>query len=126
MVKKVYIAGPMTGYEYFNFPAFDRAKFIMINGYGFEPENVFSPADHDRELLNKPKDWIPNEEDSTGNWKAWAMPDAPSLRKMLGDDLAWIASEATDIYMLKGWERSSGAKAEHALAVALGLEIKYQ
>jgi len=121
-MKKIYIAGPMTGYEYFNFPAFDAAeKKFFDKGY-----DVFSPAEHDRMLLKKPINWMPEECNSRGPWKEWALPDAPSLRDMLGADLAWIAKEATSIYMLKGWERSNGAKAEHALAVALGLEIIYE
>jgi len=32
----------------------------------------------------------------------------------------------THIYMLRGWERSKGARAEHAVAVWIGLEIMYQ
>jgi nucleoside 2-deoxyribosyltransferase len=30
------------------------------------------------------------------------------------------------IFMLDGWEKSKGARAEHAVAVALGIEILYQ
>lgn len=33
---------------------------------------------------------------------------------------------ATHMYMLKGWEKSPGALAEHALAVKLKLEISYE
>jgi len=32
----------------------------------------------------------------------------------------------TNMYMMKGWERSSGACDEHAAAVEVGLEIKYE
>ncbi len=112
----------MTSIEFFNFPAFDKATKHLSEYY----DVVFNPADHDRQLLKKKKDWMPTEADQQGGWKQWAMKDAPSLRDMLGADLAWIAKEATDIYMLRGWERSSGAKAEHALAVALGINIHYQ
>ena len=121
MENKIYIAGPMTGYEYFNFPAFDKAYNLLVDKF-----SVFSPADHDRELLGKTVNWMPQESDSVGPWKAWAIPGAPDLRTMLGEDLEWIAKNATHIYMLKGWERSSGARTEHALAVALGLEIMYE
>ena len=42
---KYYIAGPMTGIPYFNFPAFDKAKkFIEDN---FAQNEIFSPADHE-------------------------------------------------------------------------------
>jgi hypothetical protein len=40
---------------------------------------------------------------------------------LLGD---LIDSDA--IYMLRGWEQSKGARAEHAVAVWIGLEIIYQ
>lgn len=121
-MKKIYIAGPMTTIPFFNFPSFDRWRG-RYEEIGYE---VFSPADHDRELLGKSLSWTPSVEDSTANWKSWNIPDAPSLRRMLGDDLAWIAAEATHMFMLKGWENSRGAKAEHALAVALDLTIIYE
>lgn len=114
----------MTGIPYFNFPAFDEA-FEELDDWCMFWER-FSPANHDRMLLGKSDDWMPQESDSIGPWKAWNIPDAPSLREMLGADLSWICANATHMYMLKGWEKSSGAKAEHALAVALGLEIMYQ
>ncbi len=96
MKRKIYIAGPMTGYEYFNFKRFDAAK-RYYEAIGYE---VFSPADHDRSLLNKPVDWV-------------------------GADLQWIAKEADEIAMLPGWENSRGANAEWALAKALDLKIRY-
>ena len=121
--RKIYIAGPMTGYEHFNFYAFDTCR-DHYKQLGWE---VFNPADHDRNLLGKEKDWIPEEKDSEGPWLKWS-PEAakhvPSLRDMLGADLVWIAKEATSIHMLKGWENSKGAKAEWALAHALGLDIR--
>ncbi len=120
-MKKIYLAGPMTNYEYFNFPEFDRNAYTLRK-QGWE---VFSPADHDRMLLNKPVTWMPVESDSEGPWKKWAIPNAPSLRQMLGDDLQWIARHADAMAMMPGWEKSIGARTEHSLAVALGLEIKY-
>lgn len=117
----IYIAGPMTGYEKFNFPAFDAARDLWISR-GFL---VFNPADHDRKLLGKTSDWLPDESDSTGPWKAWSIPNAPTLRQMLGADLAWIAEHATDLALLPNWENSKGAKAEWSLALALGLKVHY-
>lgn len=120
-MKKLYLAGPMTGKPYFNFPSFD-AHAEELRDLGFE---VFSPADHDRELLGKPVGWLPTEEDSEGPWQKWSIPNAPSLRKMLGDDTSYICNEATHIAFLKGWENSKGARAEWALANALDLEMIY-
>lgn len=111
----------MTGYEYFNFPMFDSwAEYYRKLGW-----EVFSPADHDRDLLGKPKGWMPKESDSTGPWKSWNIKGAPDLRTMLGADLQWIASDADAIAMLPGWENSRGANAEWALAKALDLKIEY-
>lgn len=114
----------MTGFDKFNFPAFDDAE-RELRDYHFFKE-IFNPANHDRFLLDKPKDWMPSDEDHDGEWKRWKIDNAPTLRDMLGADLNWIAKNATHIYMLKGWEKSRGAIAEHALAVALGLEILYE
>jgi hypothetical protein len=121
MTDAIYIAGPMTGFKQFNFPAFDEAAKRFR-----KKMKVFSPADHDRMLLGKDQDWMPSEKDATKGWKRWTIRNAPDLRTMLGDDLGWIAKHGTHMYMLKGWEKSNGARAEHALAVALGLEIIYQ
>lgn len=112
----------MTGYEHFNFESFDDAK-KRLNKAGFE---VFSPADHDRFLLGKDEDWMPSIKDTEGPWLRWDVPEAPTLRDMLGADLAWICQNATHLFMLRGWERSKGAIAEHATATALGLTIHYE
>ena len=37
-----------------------------------------------------------------------------------------VIFESDAMYMLRGWEKSDGARAEHALAVYLGLSIQYQ
>lgn len=121
MTYKVYLAGPMTGYNKFNFPAFDFWRQFLVNA-GHE---VFSPAENDRRLLGKDIFWTPGDGDHDGAWKYWTIPNAPDLRKMLGDDLQWIAQNATAIAMMPGWEKSSGANAEWALAKALGLKIFY-
>lgn len=126
-MKKVYLAGPMTGIECFNFPMFDTFADL----YKKMDYEVFSPADHDRRLLGRPDDWRPESEHCEGKWERWSRfapvgtKELPSLRNMLGADLSWICSQATHIAMLPGWEKSRGANAEHATAVALGLEIHY-
>jgi hypothetical protein len=125
--KRIYIAGPMTNIPYFNFPMFDTFR-DLYKKMGYE---VFSPADHDRSLLGKPVEWIPEEGDSKGPWKCWspsAIPvgaSMPTLRDMLGADLAWIAGNATHIAMIPEWENSKGANAEWSLAKTLGLVIHY-
>lgn len=113
---KIYIAGPMRGYPNFNFPAFDAvADYYKRAGY-----EVFNPADKDREKHGK---------DFETKYPTGAIEEAEkdgfSLREALKKDLGWICEHATAVYMLPGWEKSFGAKAEHATAVALGLDIYY-
>lgn len=113
----IYIAGPMSGYENFNFPAFDAAeKFLTSMGF----TEVFNPAQKDRETYGR------EIEDNPDGCQVVAKDLGFDLRKTLEIDLSYICSTATHIYMLDGWEKSTGARAEHATAVALGLEIVYQ
>jgi nucleoside 2-deoxyribosyltransferase len=109
-MKKAYIAGPMRGHDHFNFDAFDEAK-VEVQKLGFHP---ISPADMDRlyEGWGKypPEDFVPDVEDR---------------ERFMARDMAAIAS-ADAVYMLIGWQTSSGAKAEIAYANFLEKEVIYQ
>lgn len=104
-MKKVYIAGPMTGYPEFNFPAFFKAqKILEMLGY-----TVFNPA----------------AKDSEKELKGFAEGDAVAaiaggfdFREAYLWDVSKVI-EANAIYMLKGWEASPGARGEHAVACAM-------
>ena len=112
---KLYLAGPMRGYPHFNFPAFHRgAAKLRAEGH-----DVFNPAERDVERDGK--DWSVEVPD--GNIAA-ATEKGFSLRVALGEDLAWICSEAEGIALLPEWEHSKGARAEKATAEALGLHIR--
>ena len=54
---------------------------------------------------------------------AW---DEPTYRSALTMDVQNILWHADALYMLKGWEHSPGSRAEHAVAVALKLPIRYE
>lgn len=111
--KRIYLAGPMKGIKNFNFTKFDVEAY-KLRKQGWE---VFSPADNDREQWGKDDKWMPTPDN---------MDDIKyDLRDILGQDLAWICRYADAIAMLPNWELSRGAIAEHALATALGLEIRY-
>ncbi len=112
-MKNVYVAGKMRGVEEFNFPAFDVATEILRDAGYF----VFSPAERDRAAGFDPSGMTGNEDLSKLGF---------SLREALAADTQWIAMEADAVYLLDGWENSSGARAEKALAEALGLEVLYQ
>jgi hypothetical protein len=108
-MESIYIAGPMTGYENYNFAAFDLAKARLSNI--FSVEGIKSPADMDRELGLEP--------DENGDIENF---DYHAAIKRCCDSVF----ECDAIYMLTGWENSKGARAEHAIAVALDMEIIYE
>ncbi len=111
----IYLAGPMSGVKDFNFPAFDEATAKLRA----EGHCVFSPAEKDRAVfgqdINKSETGDVDEASAKGF----------SLRRALYEDTKFICLEADTIAMLPGWEHSKGARAERALAYALGHKIIY-
>ncbi len=106
-MKKIYIAGPMSIVPGGNEEAFVEAvDFFSEAGW-----SVCNPAE------NGSIDEIAAQTNLTKN---------EAYRKCMAFDLKYLCEEADAIYMLKGWEKSPGAKAEHATATCLGLTIKYQ
>ena len=106
---KYYIAGPMTGYPEFNKPAFMAAEMLIKFKRDAE---VFNPAVEQEE---HPLDGMTGDEPL----------DPEHLKRIVKKDLDGLQG-CTHIYMLKGWEKSVGARAEHAVAVWLGLTIEYE
>ena len=94
---KIYICGPMTGLPDLNFPAFDEARDILKA----EGLIVVSPADLER---NRPP---------------------LSYQENLRDDLHYFL-QCDAIYLLKGWEKSNGARLEKFVAQKLGFTFRYQ
>ena len=97
----VYIAGPMTGHEYFNYAAFyDAHDQLREAGY-----RVSSPAhDADGKRINPP---VPGYEDDYRIYLRYG------IEKLLGCDL---------IFLLPGWETSRGARLEKQIADAMGIQ----
>lgn len=115
MSKKIYIAGPMRGKKWFNFPDFDWAKECLTRA-GWE---VISPADLDREIgfdVNS----LPPDTDWSDVTKLGF-----DLKAAVQRDVAAIL-DCDAIFMLHGWSESRGAKAEKAIAEWLGLMVFYQ
>jgi hypothetical protein len=108
---RVYIAGPMNSVGgNFNFPLFDYVaeRLRELNCV------VFSPADHAREFIG------PLEEIQKLDKKEMA-----AVRKvMLKDEICWIIDNADFVLMLPGWERSTGATAERAVALAIDIPVR--
>lgn len=87
-----YVSGPMTGYDDYNFPAFNAAA-DELRAAGWE---VLNPADK-------------------GVIDGWDWAD------YLRYDLEEIASKATHIYTLPGWRESKGARLEMHVCEELGI-----
>lgn len=105
---KVYLAGPMRGYENYNFPAFMAGAAFLRN----EGHEVFNPAENDIA-----KGYVTITADGT-------VSDGESnMRDCIMDDLTYIARQAEAIALLPGWEDSSGCRAEIALAQFLSIDI---
>jgi hypothetical protein len=96
----VYLSGPMRNLPLYNFPAFDDARDVF-KAAGFE---VFSPADHDREMGFDPTKDPTAEFSSLDPWTDFALWDLSRV------------NDADVIYCLKGWELSMGANVEVDLA----------
>jgi len=112
---KIYIAGPMRGKKWFNFPDFDWAKECLTRA-GWK---VISPADLDREIgfdVNS----LPPDTDWSDVTKLGF-----DLKAAVQRDVAAIL-DCDAIFMLHGWSESRGAKAEKAIAEWLGLMVFYQ
>lgn len=112
----IYIAGKMRGIKYYNFPAFDQAKMKLIKA----GHKVISPADLDRAhgfdamTIQWPSDY---------DWNT--IPKGFDFMCCVDRDIEAVKS-CDAIYLLEGWETSSGARAEKALAEWLGKKILFE
>ena len=112
--KRIYIAGPMTRYPLFNFPAFDEAAAYIDKHF---PGCVaVNPAQIDRDYGFDPVT-LPEGYD----WNV--IPESVGTREEIirRDIDALLTCHA--IYMLPGWRQSRGARAEFNLAVWNGLQL---
>jgi hypothetical protein len=95
---RIYIAGKMRGHPSFQFEEFFvQARRLKELGW-----QVINPAEEDAKRL--------------------AQGITLTYREVLAEDIK-LVSTCDAIYMLKGWEDSGGATAEHAFAVACELEV---
>lgn len=101
--KRVYVAGPMSGYENWNYQAFDAAA-ADLRSRGYEAIN---PVDLDREVGFDP---------------ATSSPEDFDLPAAIRRDIEAILS-CQAIVMLPGHENSKGATAERHVAHWGGLDV---
>ena len=93
-MKRIYIAGPMTGIPKHNFPAFYQAERDLLLR-GFLPINPARNFDGRTDL-----------------------PYAQYLRRDIQ-----LLLDCQGVVMLEGWQQSRGAKLEYAIAATLGVKI---
>lgn len=122
---RVYCSGPMTGIPDHNRAAFDAAEkrlraqgHFVINPHELAP--IFGTADEIAESFGAMyhielfgPDYKPS--------KVYAK-EAQIARSVMDADLAAVRS-CDAIYLLRGWEKSRGAKKELAEALAHGLTV---
>ncbi len=112
-MRKVYIAGPMRGYPNFNFDSFDAASTKLRHNNW----TVISPAEIDR--LHEGWGQYPP--------KGFVL-SFDFMQKCIRRDVAMLLEFKLGdaIFLLDGWEDSSGTSVELALAKYLGLTILYE
>lgn len=93
-MKRLYIAGPMTGYPHNNYPAFNEAA-AKLRAVGFLVEN---PAE--------------NPEPPCGTWLGYMRMAVRQL------------SICDGVVLLPNWHNSKGARAEFRLATDMGLPVE--
>jgi hypothetical protein len=101
---KFYLAGPMRGYPLYNFPAFLMATRILTSR-GFQ---IMSPAEKDIEAGLDPSRGLEEQGFDMGAAFQW--------------DVRAVADTVGTILM-PGWEKSTGAKLERAIAKMCQKEI---
>ncbi len=101
----IYVAGPMRGFAEENRPAFEAAKKQLLEEY--EP------------LLNNVRVIIPH--DILPKYKIGQMPMSMYIRSDIE-----VVLNSNLVFMLKAWENSVGASAEHAVAKWAGVDIRYE
>ena len=112
---RVYLAGPMTGYPAFNYPAFDKAATDLRE----RGHDVQSPAEMDDPALRAIIVQSPD-----GDLKALQAQTGEGYGNFLARDIQIVASDAIEaVVVLPGWERSRGATLEVHVAKELGKPI---
>lgn len=99
-MKRIYIAGPMTGKPELNRAEFEKAADCFVS----KEFSFFNPSHY--AFIN-----------------GW---DERTSLSVVAPVLLNVLMRCTHIYMLRGWQDSKGATAEHAVAKWIGLEIIYQ
>lgn len=108
-IHSVYIAGPMSGIENWNFDAFCDAAEVLRREHGFV---VYNPAEMDHPAEINRTD--PFDRNHVGN---------PDWCKYLKRDIHVIISLVDAVVVIQGWQYSRGASLEVHIAFELGMPV---
>jgi hypothetical protein len=104
---KVYIAGPMSGYKDWNFPAFFEAERQLL-ALGYE---VINPAHNDGATVQEALESAGSPDRPNNMWAWYMRRDLPHVM------------EVDALCVLPGWQNSKGAKLEVHVATAIGIPL---
>lgn len=117
-ISKVYLAGPMSGIPQFNIPAFESAA-ARLRKSGYEvivPHELDNSSGLGLEKLKASKEGAPEDHEKLG--ATWG--------DLLARDVKIIADEGVQaVVVLKGWQKSRGARLEVFVALLCGLPVFY-
>ncbi len=109
---RIYIAGPVNGMPGNNAAAFEAAAYRLMRAGN---ESVINPLDIEPHQHDGPcPPGLPGGQDAAHSAPCYMRTD---MQAMLSCDA---------IYLLAGWEKSFGARAEFNAAVAAGLTITFE
>ena len=118
---RIYLSGPMTDIPDLNRPAFDAAeKRLTAQGhFVINPHRISA-------LFGTAKELAESFAALHGVTLYGGSGYSPTLARAVMDaDLAAVRS-CDAIYLLRGWEKSRGAKKELAEAIKCGLEVRQE
>lgn len=107
---KFYLAGPMSGYPQFNFPAFIAAA-ADLRERGYE---IISPAELDDSDTQAAAMASPDGAPGSGS------VDGKTWGDFLARDVKIVADKVDGVIFLDGWDKSRGARLEAFVGVLTG------
>lgn len=110
---KVYLAGPMRGYDHYNYPLFEAATNALRDA----GHDVVSPHEIDME-----EGYVDFERDENGAFTRVELTELFTMEKALARDFREIIG-ADAIVLLPGWHDSQGAMKERQVAIDTGTEV---
>lgn len=112
-MSKLYLAGPMSNYPQFNFPAFEEAA-ATLRAQGM---NIISPNEQDSAAIQAEARLSTNGALINGKigGETWG--------EILARDVRIVADQVDGVALLPNWQHSKGAKLEVTVALLAGKNV---